>query len=94
MRSADGRYLAGFQIQDQCLRVLFRVCKDDACSHDQVSPPPRSDSRLVRFHIAAPDKKKGEPEDEIDVLEKDITQGREEIVVIGEDMLPLEPDTP
>jgi hypothetical protein len=46
------------------------------------------------LHIAAPDKKEGEPEDELDLLEKDIPQGHEEIVILGEDMFPLEPDTP
>ncbi|KAK3688186.1 hypothetical protein B0T22DRAFT_479454 [Podospora appendiculata] len=36
------------------------------------------------FHIASPTKDEGEPEDEIDRLEKDIPQGHMEVVVLGE----------
>ncbi|KAK8029691.1 hypothetical protein PG993_010982 [Apiospora rasikravindrae] len=35
------------------------------------------------YYIASPEKKEGEPEDEIDTLERPIPQGHEEMVIIG-----------
>ncbi|KAK7959238.1 uncharacterized protein PG986_004092 [Apiospora aurea] len=35
------------------------------------------------YYIASPEKKEGEPEDEIDRLERPIPQGHEEMVIIG-----------
>lgn len=36
------------------------------------------------YYIASPERKEGAPEDEIDLLEKDIPQGHEEMVILGE----------
>ncbi|KAI0199527.1 hypothetical protein F4808DRAFT_432725 [Astrocystis sublimbata] len=48
---------------------------------------PQNGYRLCLVHqgyfIAAPERKEGDPEDEIDKLEKDIPQGHEEMVILG-----------
>ncbi|RYP01980.1 hypothetical protein DL764_006013 [Monosporascus ibericus] len=36
------------------------------------------------YYIASPEREEGAPEDEIDVIEKDIPQGHEEMVILGE----------
>lgn len=35
------------------------------------------------LHLASPEKGEGEPDDEIDALEKDIAEGHEEMVIVG-----------
>ncbi len=50
---------------------------------------------LVRpgYHIASPTKTEGEPEDDIDSVEKPIPQGHKEVVILGERQQFLTPTT-